>query len=609
MTEFLSIQIVIIAVASIAAQWTAWRFHIPAIIFLLGLGFILGPVSGLVKPDLLMGELLSPAISAAVAIILFEGSLQLHLKELRETRRAVRHVLLLGGPIGWILISAAAHYIAGLEWPVAITLGGMLVVTGPTVIMPLLRQSRLNPRVGTVLKWEGIVNDPLGVIFAILSYEYFVAARDGHAGTAFFVEHGLTLLAISLVSFALAHLVKRIFERGHMPEYLKTPFLFSMVLTLFFGCNLLLHESGLIAVTILGITLSNIHTASLEEIKRFKETITLMLVSGVFILLTADLDASVLLKLNWQGFLFIAALLFVIRPLTFLICSLGTHMTRQEILLAGFIAPRGVVCAAMAGVLGPRLTEAGFEGGDKILPIAFAVVIITVVLHSLTIKPLARRLKLTSEETNGVIIAGAYPWSIQLAETLKTRGVPVMLVDNDWSTLGKARLADIPVYYGELLSDETEFALEFSKYNTLLAATPNPAYNALICEKFGYEYGTERVFRISPDNTEMSERRKISTAIQGKSFISTETTLHKIWSKYHENWRFRTTRVGKPEKEAPLLVPEENENRMLVGVISKAGLVSFYSQDTNLRAKPKEDEFMIVMERDENGNGKNNGAA
>lgn len=596
--DMISAQIVVIAIAAIAAQWAAWKLHVPAIIFLLGIGFVFGPVTGLVQPDILLGDLFKPFISAAVAIILFEGSLQLDFKELRETRHAVRHVIFLGAPIGWGLISLAAHHIAGLEWPVAITLGGILIVTGPTVIMPMLRQSRLNARAGSILKWEGIVNDPVGVIFGILSYEYFVAARNGTAGAGFFAGQGFTLAGIAVLSFFLAHIVRRVFERGHMPEYLKTPFLLSVVLALFFICDMLMHESGLIAVTVLGLTLANIQTSSLSHIKRFKETITLMLVSGVFILLTADLDANVLLNMNWGGVLFIAALLFAIRPLTFLICSVGTEMTRQEIILTGLIAPRGVVCAAMAGVIGPLLADAGFEDGHKILPIAFAVVIVSVVLHSLMIKPLARRLDLTSGETNGIIIAGAYPWSIQLAETLKSRNVPVMLVDNSWDALVKARLADIPVFYGELLSEETEFELEFNRYNTLLAATPNPAYNALICEKFGYEYGTERVFRISLDDTEVPARRKISTSVQGQTFVSVHMTLSDIWEKYQSGWRFRTTRVGRPDKESALIVPEEGESLILIGVISRSNVLTFYSPDRSSKIVPRENEFVILMEKE-----------
>jgi hypothetical protein len=305
-----------------------------------------------------------------------------------------------------------------------------------------------------------------------------------------------------------------------------------------------------------------------------------------------------MLNINWQGGLFIVALLFVIRPLTFFICSIGTQMTRNEIILTGLIAPRGVVCAAMAGVIGPLLTEAGFVDGDKILPLAFAVVVISVVLHSLMIKPLARRLGLTSDETNGVIIAGAYPWSIQLAEVLKGRNVPVMIIDNDWGALGKARLADIPVYYGELLSEETEFALEFNKYNTLIAATPNPAYNALICEKFGYEYGTERMFSINPDNSEMSSRRKIASTVQGRPLVSKDFTLGSVWERYQDGWRFRIIRVGRAEKDGDLIIPQNNESRLQIGVISKSGLIGFYTTYAASNVSPKEDDYMIVMERD-----------
>lgn len=592
----ISLQIIMISVAIIAAQWTAWRLQIPAIIFLLAFGFILGPIGGLVQPDILMGDLFRPFVAAAVAIILFEGSLQLHFKELRETQRAVRRIIFLGAPVGWALISCGAYYIAGLEWAVSVTLGGILIVTGPTVIMPLLRQARLDPRAGSVLKWEGIVNDPVGVIFAILAYEYFVAAKEGHAGAAFFVENGLMVVSVVLASFLAGHLIKRFFVRGNIPEYLKTPFLLCFVVALFFGCDYLVHESGLIAVTVLGVTLANIYASSLEDIKRFKETITIMLVSGVFILLTADLDARVLLELNWRGALFILTLLFMIRPLTFFLCSFGTHMTHREILLTGLIAPRGVVCAAMAGVIGPLLVEAGFADGDKILPIAFAVVVVSVVLHSLMIKPLARYLDLTSDDINGVMIVGAYPWSIQLAETLQGRNVPVILIDNDWNALSKARLADIPVYYGELLSEETEFSLELGNYNSLIAATPNPAYNALICEQFGSEFGRERTFRIDPDNVEQSSRQKISEAVQGQSLISDDFTLGDIWRKYQNGWRFRITRVGRTNKDSELIIPEENDNRVHIGMISKAGVVTFYSDDPSARIEPKEDEFLIILQ-------------
>ncbi|AGH98519.1 cation:proton antiporter [Micavibrio aeruginosavorus] len=597
MHDVVGFQIVLIAVVSLIAQWTAWRLHVPAILFLLGFGFLLGPVTGLLQPENMMGDLLQPAISAAVAIILFEGSLQLRFRELREAGKAVRRVIFIGAPLGWALIAAGAHYIAGLQWAVAVPLGAMLVVTGPTVIMPMLRHARLNPRIGAVLKWEGIVNDSLGVILAILSYEYFVGQARGDALDTFFIEHGVMVLGIAVGSMAMAFGIARIFDRGWMPEYLKAPFILSAVLGLFFLCNMIIHESGLIAVTVLGMTLANIQTSSIDDIRRFKETITLLLVSGVFLLLTADLDVSVLADMSWRGILFVLILLFVIRPATMFLCLARANMTWREVVLAGLIAPRGVVCAAMAGVIGPLLIDAGFEDGEKILPIAFSVVVVSVILHSLMIKPLAKRLQLTTTESNGIIFVGSYPWSIQLAEILKGRNVPVMMVDSNWNVLKKARLANLPTYYGDLLSEETEFALEMNKYNTILAATYNPPYNSLVCEKFGHEFGRERMFQISSGRQEQHERRRMADIHHGRQWVSEALVLDKVWDDFRSGWKFRTMRVGKEANDDKLIVPDENENRIHIGMISKNGVVTFFTPDSNIRPVPKEGDVMIVFEK------------
>lgn len=600
MAETLFFQIVLIATVSVFAQWLAWRLHIPAILFLLGFGFLFGPVFGIIQPDALFGDLLQPAISAAVAIILFEGSLHLKLRELRQTRKSVRRLIALGAPLTWLLGSLAAFWVAGLEWAVSVVLGGILVVTGPTVIMPMLRQTRLNMNASSVLKWEGIVNDPLGVIFAVLAYEFFVASRLSPAplDSGFFFEKGAILLIVAFASFALAHLLTRLFERGHVPEYLKAPFLLAALLALFFSANTLLHESGLIAVTILGMTLANIHRASFEEIRRFKETITLLLVSGVFLVLTARLDMAVLDGMSWRHMAFIVVLMFIVRPLSVIASCVGTEITWRERLLIGWIAPRGIVCAAMAGLLGPLLTSAGFEDGDKILPVAFAVVVATVVVHSLTIRPLARSLSLRATEAGGIVVVGAHPWTIQMAEVLKERSVPVMIVDNNYHALTQARLADIPVYYGEILSEETEYALELHKYGTLIAATDNPAYNALVCEKFAYDFGQDRVFLTSPhdEREDKSEYKKIAPAIIGRYWGKKHLTLERLNILALQGWRFKVTRVGKDKQTGKLILPEESERRYLMGLISKGGTVHFSSPLGKETLQPKEDDIVLLFD-------------
>jgi NhaP-type Na+/H+ or K+/H+ antiporter len=589
-------QIVLLAAASITAQWCAWRLHVPAILFLLGLGFVLGPMTGLLQPKLLLGDALSPAVSAAVAIILFEGALHLRLADLREARGGVRRIIFIGAPVGCALISAAAYYIGGLELAVAITLGGMLVVTGPTVIMPMLRHALLNPRTGAILKWEGIVNDPIGVIFAVLAYEYFLLKETTTSG--FFVfTHGAIIVMVTIGSYAAAHLVKRLFERGLMPEYLKAPFVLTVVLGIFYLSNLMLHESGLIAVTVLGMTLANIHTASIEEIRRFKETITLLLVSGVFLLLTANLDPATLLDINLRSVLFIIALLFVVRPLTAALCFAGSNLSWKEILLVGWIAPRGVVCAAMAGVLGPSLVNAGFEDGNQIIAIAFGVVLASVILHSLTIKPLAERLNLKTKETGGLMISGTQDWALQLAEVLKQRQVPVLVVDNRFYALKEARMKGLPTYYGELLSEEAEFEVEMVKYGSLIAATSSPAYNALLCDKFGNELGREHVFRVRPDKVERSERVRLKDHIRGRMWAREDFSSELLHEMFADGWRFRISRVGviEKEKERTLILPKESDELMIVGIIGKNNAVRLRIAGVNLN--PKEGELLLTFSK------------
>lgn len=587
-------QIAVIGLGSFAAQWTAWKLHVPAIVFLLLIGFILGPVAGFIQPEHLMGDLLEPAVSASVAIILFEGSLQLRFREIREIGSAVRRVIILGAPLGWFLLSTAAHYIAGLSWPVAITFGGILIVTGPTVIIPMLRNSQVDRRVGSVLKWEGIINDPLGVILAVLAYEYFKLTGHGIDSNAFlYLQFPIIILGVCLISYIFGLMTAHVLERGHMPEYLKAPFLVSTVIALFTICNLAFHESGLIAVTIYGMTLANKHVSSIEEIKRFKETITLLLVSAVFILLTANLELSLLTEMDIRGVLFILAVIFLIRPATIFLSSIGSGLHMKQKLIIGWIAPRGVVCAAISGVMGPLLIGAGYDDGAKLLPISFGIVFLTVIMHGLTFKPMARKLDLVSDDQDGLIIIGANDWTVQMAQTLKEQNVPVLMVDTNWHRLKPARLSDVPVYYGEVLSEETEFNLELDSYSVILAATDNTAYNSFVCNEMASELGREKVFQVSFQEKEGPDHKKLAETLTGK-ILGPNTMNYYDWGrKFRNGWRFRVTRVGADRDEHDLAAP--SENRIKIGVIHKNGVLTLSSPEIDPQAK--EGDMVLLFEK------------
>ena len=334
-----------IGVLGIGAQWVAWKTGWPAIALMLLAGIIGGPVTGFIRPEEVFGPLLEPIIALAVAIILFEGGLNLNFRELRHAEGAVHRLVFLGVPIAWVLGALACYYVAGLIWPVSILFAGILVVTGPTVVLPLLRQSSVQTRPASILKWEAIVNDPTGALCAVIAYEYFRRISESPGASLFEVVPPLIFAAAlsGLIGYCAAWLISYLFPRGAVPEYLKVPVLFSMVIAVFVVSNMIEHEAGLVAVTVMGVALANMDVSSLRSIHPFKQNVAVILIAGIFILLSASLSYDDLQYLNWRFGAFLLALLFFVRPATVLISLLGSPLPWNERLFLAWIAPRGIV--------------------------------------------------------------------------------------------------------------------------------------------------------------------------------------------------------------------------------------------------------------------------
>ncbi|MBD3624741.1 MAG: sodium:proton antiporter [Rhodobacteraceae bacterium] len=507
----------IIGVLGIGAQWLAWRLQMPAIVLMLGAGLLAGPVTGLLDPEAAFGELLRPIVAVAVAVILFEGGLPLNLHELRATGTAVRRMVLLGAPLGWLFATLACRYGAGLGWASATVFGGILVVTGPTVIIPLLRQARLKSRPAQMLRWEAIVNDPVGALCAVLAFEV-IAALAGAGTLAKAAEHFALGVGVAVIGgLAAGRAIAWAFRRGQVPEYMKVPVLFGAVLLVYASTDSLLHESGLLAVTVMGVVLANAKLPSFDELRRFKEHVTVILVSGVFILLAAALEVEQLAQLDWRAGLFILALVLVARPLAVAISLLGSGLPWREQLIVAWIAPRGIVAVAVAGLFGTRLVELGFPDGARLPPLAFALVAATVVLSGFTIRPVARALNLVSTEVPGVLIVGGSGWAVALADCLKQAELPVLVADRNWHRLAGARAAKLPYYHGEILSEAAEHHLDLNAYGTLIAATDNDAYNTLVCTDFAPEFGRNNVFQPGRDDPDGSTRG-LPVTLGGRAF-------------------------------------------------------------------------------------------
>ena len=540
--DSLLFQIAVIGVAGIGAQWAAWALRIPGIALLLATGFILGPVLGFLNPAETFGDVYKPAIALAVAIILFEGGLTLNFHEIRETSRGVQRLILIGGPLVWLFSALAAHYAAGLSWPTAAVIGAVLVVTGPTVIMPLLRSAQLKRRPASLLRWEAIVNDPIGALFAVFAFEVYLVLHGTHD---VWTITGLALLAFvvaTLGGWLFARALAYVFIRGWVAEYLKAPVLFACVLIAYAVSDTILEESGLLTVTVMGITLANTRIASLTEMRRFKETVTVLLVSGLFIMLTASLRWADFEILGWGAVLFAALVLFVCRPVAIWIATIGAGLTWKERALVAWIAPRGIVAVAVAGLFGQSLVENGVPDGAALTAISFVIVAATIALHGFSLAPLASRLGLKTAERPGILLVGGSSWTIAFAEKLKELDTPVMIADSNWQKAREARLRDIPVYYGEILSEAAHHTIEFNRFSHLIAATDNDAYNALVCTEFAPEMGRSQVFQIGRTGAD-SERKALAFTIGGRQLFEAPTTVAELRRKVWQGYTFTSTKL------------------------------------------------------------------
>lgn len=512
----------LVGALGVGSQWLAWRLRLPGIVLMLVAGLVIGPVTGVLDPAQQFGDMLRPMIAIAVAIILFEGGLTLDLHRLSDAAKGVRRLVFIGAPLGWLTSAAALHYVAGLSWEGSAVFGGIMIVTGPTVIAPLLRQARLRRRPAALLQWEAIVNDPVGALAAVLAFEVVLVLQ-----TATGVGHAVSELAIGIaVATALGLAggwgIVRAFRLAYVPEYMKVPVLFVVLLGVFAVSDHVLHESGLLAVTIMGLWIANAGLPSFTELYRFKEHATVLLVSGVFILLAAGMSFDRLAVLDWRAAAFVLSVILLARPLPVLAALAFTNVEWRERLLVAFTGPRGVVLVAVAGLFGERLVEVGIADAGLIAPLAFTLVAATVVLHGFTLAPMARLLGLTASRLPGVIIMGGSKWAVELGAAFKKMELPVIIADPNNAHLRSAREAGLDTFYGDILSEAAEERVEFVAYEKLICASDNDAHNTLVATDLAPEFGRENVFQLKRVR-DQSSRHSLPATLGGRAFGPNET--------------------------------------------------------------------------------------
>jgi len=537
------------------AQWLGWRMGFPSILLLLLFGILAGPVFGLVQPAEMLGGLLYPVVTLAVALILFEGGLSLSVKEFRAVGGIVARLVTLGMLVTWGLTLLAAHWLLGLDWPMAILLGAVLVVSGPTVVVPMLHHIRPTGASGPALKWEGIVIDPVGAVLAVLVFEAMVAGQPTWTQTA--ISLGLTAVTGTLLGLAGAAGMVLMIKREWLPDALHVPMMVSLVVVVFTASDLLQSESGLLAVTVLGFAMANQKYVPVQHIVEFKENLRMMLIATIFILLAANLKAADLQSLGFGSIVFLAVLLLLVRPAAVFVATLGTRLEYREKLFMSWLAPRGIVAAAVASVFALRLDELGYPGADQLVTITFFVIIGTVVVYGLTSAPLARRLGLTKAGEDGVLVLGGHAWVRALAKALNDERVPVMLVDNNWYNVRQSRMEGVPAFYSNVYSDTVLERVELGGIGRLLAMTGNDEVNSLVALHFTPIFGRNQLYQLAPEEQKLSGA--VSSHLRGRSLFGAGLTHSEMSRRFYAGWTFKKTRISESFDYEAFLARHQNQ--------------------------------------------------
>jgi len=590
-----------IVVLGIAAQWLAWRLKFPSIILLLCFGLIAGPLTGFINPETLFGNGLMPFISIAVAVILFEGGLTLRLKELKSVGKVVLSLITIGVLITGALGAVAAYFLLGLDFKLSILLGSIITVTGPTVIGPLLRHIRPSGRVAEILKWEGIVIDPVGALLAVLVFEAIMIGEIEQAGTQVLIGIGKTVLFGSAVGFTFAWLLVFLLKKFWVPDFLHETVTLSLVVCAFLISDTLQAESGLLAATLMGLVLDNQKLVSVKHIVEFKENLRVLIISVLFITLAAMLKPGDLDNLTMGSFIFLALLIVFVRPISVFVSTLKSDLTVKQKTFLSWMAPRGIVAAAVSSIFALRLTELNVPQAELIVPNTFLVIIGTVAFYGFTAKPVAAWLKVSQSDPQGVLFVGAHDWSIQIAKLLKSKGFNVAMVDTNRAAIYKARMEDIQVFHGSALSKEIYDKLNFNGIGKMVALTPNDEANALSVLHFAEYFDRKELYQLTPAQLEkIKEEDKFSPQhLRGRFLFGKEITYSQLTKKFQGGYVLKSTKLSTEFNYKDFLRKYGNDSIPLFYITEDKNLLIITSDS---QIEPKKGFTLVALVKDQGKN-------
>lgn len=509
-----------IIILGILAQWFAWKFKIPAILPLILIGLLVGPIAAeflsedgtkWIQPIYKDGKGLFPDeslfyfVSLAISIILFEGGLTLKLSEIKNIGPVITKLITIGSLVTFFGSAFVVYLVFNLSWEISFLFSALIIVTGPTVITPILRHIPLKKDISAVLKWEGILIDPIGALVAVLVFEFISVGSGGEFTKTAFLEFGKIVLFGSTFGFTFAHALNFSINRKWIPHYLLNVFALASVLGVFVLSDIFAHESGLLAVVVMGMVLGNSNSTYLKELLYFKESLSILLISILFILLSANINIEdMLLIYNWKTAILFIIVVFVIRPLGVFLSSRGSGLKLNEKLFISWVGPRGIVAAGIASLFGLKLVKEGVEGAEYITPLVFMIVLGTVLLNATTARLFARIVGVFLKKSEGILILGASEVSRLIAGYLKKNNRHVVLIDSNHVNIAKAKEIGLEALNTNIYSERLTDNIELSDIGFLMALTGNADINKYAINKFSKQFGENGAFRLVTEE-EMSD--------------------------------------------------------------------------------------------------------
>ena len=513
-----------IVILGILAQWVAWKFKIPAILPLILIGLFVGPIAAEFltedgskwiepiwngKKGLFPGEGLYYFVSLAISIILFEGGLTLKRDEIKNVGPSITKLITIGSAVTFFGAGVLAHYLFNLTWEISFLFSGLIIVTGPTVITPILRNIPLKKDVSAVLKWEGILIDPIGALVAVLVFEFISVGGGGGFTKTALTEFGKIVLFGTSFGFTFAHALAFVINKKLVPHYLLNVVSLSTVLLVFVESEIFAHESGLLAVVVMGMVLGNGKLKSIKELLYFKESLSILLISILFILLAANIDIKDLMLLyNWKTPVLFVVIVFVIRPLAVFLSTYKSKLKTNEKLFISWVGPRGIVAAGIASLFGSKLLKQGIEGAEYITPLVFMIVLGTVLLNATTARLFAKIVGVFLTSSNGVLIIGASPFSRLIASYLKQNGRRVVLIDSNSDNVKKATSMELEAIEASVYDDDLTENIELNDLGYLLSLTGSSVVNEYALSKYTKDFGEQGAYRLISSD-EMDNRKNI----------------------------------------------------------------------------------------------------